>query len=184
MALAKPIESLISVVQRSKFATAAQLDEIRQLDSNIGAECLQRGVCIPEFSMSSSFSAFGTTHIPHFRARSGGAEVSGQADTGYRFFATDGWVQAIKAIGMLEVTDQQSDNRERNTNSEPPPKSKIPGTVNQRMAEILLRDQECVGWSRYKWAQHLGCSESAIQQTETWENIMRLRDATKLRRRD
>jgi hypothetical protein len=62
-----------------------------------------------------------------------------------------------------------------------PPKTGT-GTVNQRMAEILLKNPDCIGWTRYEWAQHLGRSEGAVQGTETWERIKTLRLAERFTR--
>lgn len=58
------------------------------------------------------------------------------------------------------------------------------GTVNERMAAELVRNPGCIGWTRKDWAQKLNCKESAVQSTDTWSTIRRMRDAEKLRRSD
>ena len=103
-------------------------------------------------------------------------------------------VQELIEYGGYEERDMQGDrftaprllrllDDERRRRASSQTQTKPAGTVNQRMAEMLLGDQQCIGWSRHKWSQKLNCSESAVQQAETWEKIMLMRDAEKLRRR-
>ena len=47
------------------------------------------------------------------------------------------------------------------------------------MAEMLLGDQQCIGWSRHKWSQKVNCSEWQYSSGDLGE-MMLMRDAGKI----
>ncbi|WP_372717248.1 hypothetical protein [Novipirellula sp.] len=53
-------------------------------------------------------------------------------------------------------------------------------TVNQRIAFALQDDKTKLDWSKREWAEHLRCSESAVQKTEMWAAMMRMREQSRL----
>lgn len=59
-----------------------------------------------------------------------------------------------------------------------PESKKKGGTVNQRMAEMLLADATLIELSATQWAVKLGdCTDGAVKQTPTWKKICDTRRA-------
>jgi hypothetical protein len=65
---------------------------------------------------------------------------------------------------------------EATTESAPQKQKTKSATVNDRMAGMLQNDPDtCINLTRYQWSQKLNCSESAVQDTKTWDIIMGMR---------
>lgn len=48
-------------------------------------------------------------------------------------------------------------------------------TVEQRMSAMLIEDASRVQWSARKWADALGCTETAVKLTKAWTKVMTTR---------
>ena len=49
------------------------------------------------------------------------------------------------------------------------------GTVEDRMMSKFRQDTRCIDWTAEEWAAELGCSKTAVIQTNTWAAIMKER---------
>ena len=57
-------------------------------------------------------------------------------------------------------------------------------TANEKMAAKMISDPDSIHWTRKRWAEYCGVKEGTVQGTESWEKIMVMRLAEKLRRSD
>lgn len=63
--------------------------------------------------------------------------------------------------------------------------TKQAGSVNARMAAMLLADATLIELSATEWATKLGdCSDGAVKQTQAWQKIMDARAIQKSERRE
>ena len=57
-------------------------------------------------------------------------------------------------------------------------------TVNERMKAEMASNLETVkGWAAKQWADHLGCGQTTIKDTETWKSLALLRQQVKAEKR-
>jgi hypothetical protein len=56
-------------------------------------------------------------------------------------------------------------------------------SVNDRMRLTLLDNDEALGWSASKWAEHLKCTKSTVAGTDTWKTLEQTRLRNKAQHR-
>jgi len=68
----------------------------------------------------------------------------------------------------------------------PPPKAKPnpyrKKDINKRMAEHILEDAECHGWTCSQWSGYLKCSNASVVATNAWKTLEMTREQRKAER--
>jgi hypothetical protein len=90
-------------------------------------------------------------------------------------FRLEQWVATADRAG-----DEHQPHPVENVDHDPAPT----GTVNQRMLEAMQQNPESVAWSQRTWADHLGCSPSAVAGADAWQAVLRAREMERRSRRD
>lgn len=82
-------------------------------------------------------------------------------------------VEALAEAGMGPKTEGGESAKQL-----PKKKGRKEATVNERMADMLPKDPEKLGWPAHQWATALNVSDAAVKQTHTWKQVIRKARAT------